>query len=295
MSAIVASGNQEGAGRVLSLYRAEYGPKATTETKMNDQTSNTTPQQNTGTSHIGPITIGRAIAVTAAASLLVGLILGPIISGHPTLGVDTTTAPEHTITVSSNGQVSVAPDVADVVIGVMAQKLTVAEAQSAAATSMTAVIAAVKKAGVDAKDIVTVNISLNPVYDYGTNGAVARLVGYQFANTIKVTVRDIGKEAAVVDDSMAAGATTVNGITFRVGDPKASQSQARGLAMADARAKADALAQAAGVSVKGVANITEISSQPTPVYYPAAGAVKAQSVSYTHLRAHETRHDLVCR
>lgn len=279
MSAIVASGNQEGAARVLSLYRPEYGPKATTETTMNDQASNTTPQQNTGTSHIGPITIGRAIAVTAAASLLVGLILGPIISGHPTLGVDTTTAPEHTITVSSNGQVSVAPDVADVVIGVMAQKLTVAEAQSAAATSMTAVIAAVKKAGVDAKDIVTVNISLNPVYDYGTNGAVARLVGYQFANTIQVTVRDIKSVAPVVDDSMAAGATTVNGITFRVGDPKASQSQARGLAMADARAKADALAQAAGVSVKGVANITETSSQPTPVYYPAAGAAKAESVS----------------
>jgi len=247
---------------------------------MNDQASNTTPQQNTGTSHIGPITIGRAIAVTAAASLLVGLILGPIISGHPTLGVDTTTAPEHTITVSSSGVVSVAPDVADVVIGVMAQKLTVAEAQSAAATSMTAVIAAVKKAGVDAKDIVTVNISLNPVYDYGTNGAVARLVGYQFANTIQVTVRDIKSVAAVVDDSMAAGATTVNGITFRVGDPKASQSQARGLAMADARAKADALAQAAGVSVKGVANITETSSQPTPVYYAAGtDAVKAQSVS----------------
>jgi len=248
---------------------------------MNDQPSNTTPQQNTGTSHIGPITIGRAIAVTAAASLLVGLILGPIISGHPTLGADPTTSPEHTVTVSSNGVVSVAPDVADVVIGVMAQKLTVADAQSSAATSMSSVIAAVKKTGVDAKDIVTVNISLNPVYDYNTNGAAPRLVGYQFANTIKVTVRDISKVAAVVDDSMAAGATSVNGITFRVGDPKAAQGQARGLAMTDARAKADALAQAAGVSVKGVASITETSSQPTPIFYAAGAldAAKAQSVS----------------
>jgi uncharacterized protein YggE len=248
---------------------------------MNDQASNTTPQQNTGTHRIGPITIGRAIALTAAASLLVGLILGPIISGHPTLAADPTTTPEHTVTVSSSGVVSVAPDVADVVIGVMAQKTTVAEAQSAAATSMTAVIAAVKKTGVDAKDIVTVNISLNPVYDYGTNGANPRLTGYQFANTIKVTVRDISKVAAVVDDSMAAGATTVNGITFHVGDPKAAQAQARGLAMADARARADALATAAGVSVKGVATIAETSSQPMPVYYSGAtlDAAKAQSVS----------------
>src|SRR5450759_1945905 len=266
------------------------GPKPSREQMMNDRTPNATPDHDptarpdldrASRSHIGPITIGRAIAVTAAASLLVGLILGPIISGHPTLGADPTTAPEHTVTVSSSGVVSVAPDVADVVIGVMAQKVTVAEAQTAAATSMTSVIAAVKKTGVDAKDIVTVNISLNPVYDYGTNGANPRLVGYQFANTIRVTVRDISKVAAVVDDSMAAGATTVNGITFRVGDPKASQSQARGLAMTDARAKADALAAAAGVSVKGVASITETSSQPTPICYTAGAmdAAKAQSVS----------------
>jgi uncharacterized protein YggE len=273
------------------MYHAEFGPKATTETTMNDQPSNTTTDHDTiarpdldraSTSRIGPITIGRAIAVTAAASLLVGLILGPIISGHPTLGADPTTAvPEHTVTVSSSGVVSVAPDVADVVIGVMAQKVTVAEAQTAAATSMTSVIAAVKKTGVDAKDIVTVNISLNAVYDYNTNGAAPRLVGYQFANTIKVTVRDIGKVAAVVDDSMAAGATSVNGIIFRVGDPKAAQGQARGLAMTDARAKADALATAAGVSVKGVVSITETSSQPTPVFYTAGAmdAAKAQSVS----------------
>src|ERR1035437_10546870 len=125
MSAIVASGNHEGAAGVLRMYHAECGPQATTETTMNDQASNTTPQHNMGTSRIGPTTIGRAIAVTAAASLVVGLILGPIISGHPTLGADpTTAAPEHTVTVSSSGVVSVAPDVADVVIGAMAQKLT---------------------------------------------------------------------------------------------------------------------------------------------------------------------------
>ncbi len=257
---------------------------------MNDQTPNTTAQQSPGRSHLGPITFGRAIAVTAAASLLVGLILGPIISGHPTLGADpTTTAPEHTVSVSSNGVVSVAPDVADVVIGVMAQKPTVAAAQSSAATSMTSVIAAVKKTGVDPKDIVTVNISLNPVYDYGTNGANPRLTGYQFANTIRVTVRDISKVASVVDDSMAAGATTVNGITFRVGDPKAPQSQARRLAMADARTKADALAQAAGVSVKGVANITETSSQPTPIYFAAGAALDgAKAMSSTPIQTGTT-------
>ena len=251
---------------------------------MNDQASNQPPQPTSDAieRRLGPITIGRAIAATAAASLLVGLILGPIISGHPPLAADPApTTTEHTITVSSSGVVSVAPDVADVVIGVMAQKPTVAEAQASAATSMTAVIAAIKKNGVDDKDIATINISLQPVYDYNTNGAAPRLTGYQFANTLKVTVRTLSKVAAVVDDSMAAGATTISGISFRVSDPKVAEGQARTLAMTDARSRADALASAAGVSVKGVASINEATSQPTPVYYSGAtlDSAKAASVS----------------
>jgi uncharacterized protein YggE len=161
----------------------------------------------------------------------------------------------------------------------MVQKPTVAAAQSAAATSMTAVVDAVKKDGVDARDILTVNVSLSPVYDYSVSSSTPRLVGQQFTNTIKVTVRDIKSVAAVVDDSLAAGATTVGGISFRLNDPKTVQAQARSQAMADARAKADALASAAGVSIKGVASITETTSQPTPVYYSAATDAKAAGVS----------------
>ena len=110
---------------------------------MNDQPSNAKPEDEPASGaiaasrHAGPVTLGRAIAVTAAASLLLGIIVGPIISGHPTLGVDPTSpVNEHTVTVSGSGQVSVAPDVADVVLGVSITKPTVAEAQSAAATSM---------------------------------------------------------------------------------------------------------------------------------------------------------------
>jgi hypothetical protein len=71
----------------------------------------------------------------------------------------------------------------------------------------------------------------------------------------------------------------VGGISFRLNDPKSVQAQARSQAMADARAKADALASAAGVSIKGVASITETTSQPTPVYYSGATDAKAAGVS----------------
>jgi uncharacterized protein YggE len=227
----------------------------------------------------GPVTLRRAVAVTAAASLLVGLIVGPIIANNHTQAADPTTAPaEHTITVTGMGDVTVKPDVADVYIGVTVTKPTAKEARDAAATQMTAVVAAIKALGVADKDIATTNVSLNPVYDY-SNGSAPRLTGYQFSNTVKVTVRDLTKVPDVIDNSVAAGATTVNGVSFRLDNPKPVEAQARSAAMTDARAKADALASAAGVQIKGVASITE-TTMSSPVYYaPQLDAVKAAGVS----------------
>jgi uncharacterized protein len=210
----------------------------------------------------------RVLALTAAAALRVGIVGAPNVIGH-SAAADPTTSPDHTVTVSGMGQVSVAPDVADVMIGVMVQKPTVAAAQSSAATSMTAVLAAVKKDGVADKDIVTTDVSLSPVYDY-SGGSTPRLVAQQFSNTVKVTVRNLQSLATVVDDAIAAGATTVNSVSFRLDDPTQIQAQARLLAMRDARAKADELTSAAGASVKGVATITETTTQVSPVYYASA-------------------------
>ncbi len=238
--------------------------------------SDTTPATGRGA---GLFAYGRLIAVVAAVALLLGIVIGPIVSGRATIAADAATTPEHTVSVVGVGDVTVSPDVADVLIGVVVQKPTVAEAQSAAATSMTAVVAAVKKNGVDDKDIATVNLSLSPVYDYG-NGSAPKLVGQQFTNTVKVTVRSIKSVAAVVDDAIAAGATTVGSINFRLNDQKMAQAQARALAMADARAKADALTAASGVSIKGVASITETTVQTNPVPYNySLDAAKAASVS----------------
>jgi uncharacterized protein YggE len=225
----------------------------------------------------GPITLGRVIALTAAAGLLVGVIVGPIIGGHTAMAADTTSTQDHTVTVSGVGEVSVAPDVADVVIGVTVQKPTVAAAQSAAATSMTAVIDAIEKNGVDPKDIVTIDLSLSPVYDY--TGSTPRLIGQQLSNSIKVTVRKLTSLAAVIDDSMSAGATNVGSVTFRLNDPTTVQTQARQIAMADARSRADELTAAAGVSVKGVASIAETATQTQPVYAAAALDSKSAGVS----------------
>ncbi len=241
---------------------------------------------NDNASRTGIPTFGKALALTAAASLLVGLVGGPIISGHPAIAADPTTAtPEHLVTVTGSGQVSVAPDVADVIIGVQITKPTVKEAQAAAATAMTNALAAIKKDGVAEKDITTVNLSLSPVYDY--NNGNQRLVGQQYSNVVKATVRDLTRVPAVVDDAVASGATTIQGISFRLDNPKSVQAQARSLAMQDARAKADALVSAGGVSIKGIASISETTTS-TPYYVPAAALADKASGASTPIQSGTT-------
>jgi uncharacterized protein YggE len=93
-------------------------------------------------------------------------------------------------------------------------------------------------------------------------------------------VRDLDKLGDGIDDSLAAGATSLDGVSFRVDDQAAAEQQARQAAMDEAKAKAKTLADAAGVSISGVASISEtISPVPYPVYYGyAAGAPQAKDV-----------------
>ncbi len=222
----------------------------------------------------------RWLAAGALAGLALAVAFGPALAPRTARAVDSTTAPEHTISVTGTGRVTTVPDVADVSVGVSLTRATVRDSQAAAASAMQAVIAAIKTAGVANKDIQTTQLSLQPVYDYSSNGSAPKLTGFQIANTVQATVRNLGTISDVIDGALAAGATTLNGITFRVDDPSAAEAQARLAAMQDARATADALASAAGVTITGVQSIAEQSSNPpTPVPYLAAGAARAADLS----------------
>src|SRR5262245_16245941 len=138
---------------------------------------------------------------------------------------------------------------------------------------MTAVVAALKKLGIADKDIQTSWVSLQPTYDYNLGTNPPKVTGYQFSNAVSVTIRDLDKVGDAIDNSLAAGATTLDGITFRVSDENAAEGQARTAAMTDAKAKAQALATAAGVTITGVASISEtVAPTPYPIFYGAAQA-----------------------
>jgi uncharacterized protein YggE len=216
----------------------------------------------------------RWLAAGLATGLLLATIASPAFAPHRTLAADTATPSEHTIAVTGVGTVVTAPDVADLRLGVTFTRPTVRAARADAAAAMTKVIAALKALGIADKDIQTTNISLQPAYDYTANANPPRITGYTLSNGVAITVRDLDKVGDAIDNALAAGATTFDGVSFRVDDPAKAQQKARTDALTQARAHADTLAAAAGVTITGVASISETSAQtPYPIYY-GAGAAK---------------------
>ncbi len=228
--------------------------------------------------------VGLALAVAFGSSLAPRQIVA---QSDPT-------TPEHTISVSGTGRVTLSPDVADISVGVQVTATKVKDARAQAATKMTAVIAALKAAGIADKDIQTSNVSLSPVYDYGANANPPRVTGYQVANTVTATVRDLDKVSDALDGAMAAGATSIGGINFRVDNQTAPAAQARDLAMKDAKVKADALAKAAGVSITGVASISEqVTTPPQPIRYDLAAGSAAAPEKATPVQTGTNEIDIV--
>jgi uncharacterized protein len=214
------------------------------------------------------------VALGLAAGLVVAGLASPLFSAPHTFAANPSpTDNEHTISVNGTGKVTLTPDIADIRLGVLATGKSVKAVRDQAATSMASVIAALKKLGIADKDIQTSWVSLQPTYDYNAGTTPPRITGYQFSNSITATIRSLDKVSDAIDDSLAAGATTLDGITFRLADEVAAEAQARTTAMADAKAKAEALASAAGVTISGVAAINEtVAPTPYPIYYGAAEA-----------------------
>jgi uncharacterized protein YggE len=160
------------------------------------------------------------------------------------------------IVVSGTGRVAVQPDVADLRLGVTVARPSVETARAEAGRTMDAILTAVQAAGVARRDVNTAMLSVQPRYDY-RDGQAPQLTGYEIANIVEVTVRDLAQLGSVVDGALAAGATSMDGLAFRVSDPALPERQARISAMAEARARADVLAEAAGLSIEGVTDIVE--------------------------------------
>lgn len=215
----------------------------------------------------------------AAVGVMSAIVLAPGFGGGISRAA-TDTPPQHTISVSGTGRVLIKPDVADISLGVHVERGKAKESEIAAAELMTRIIAALKAAGVADADIQTANLSLQPTFDYSSSKQF--ITGYATDNVVSIIVRDLSKVGETVDAAVDAGATQVNGISFRVNDQSKIEAQAREAAMKDAKSKADALASAAGVNIIGVASISEVSLPwPTPYPYAMSGGAPAEDRAVT--------------
>lgn len=182
-----------------------------------------------------------------------------------------------TITTVGDGRVLVQPDVANVSFGVEATAQTQAAAQADAATRMQAVVDKLLELGIPREEIRTNRLSARPVYDQRNPGVVQ---GYQTNNSVQVKIRNLDQVGAIVDAVTAAGANRVDGISFAVEQIETPKGQARGVAIQNARTKADQLASLTGLRVVGIKAIQESDAssnppRPQPARADAYGAAAA--------------------
>jgi uncharacterized protein len=159
------------------------------------------------------------------------------------------------ITVTGEGEVAVVPDLAILGAGVTTTGKTAREASESNAKMMTAVMAALKNAGIAEQDVQTARLSLHPVRDNKSNEL--RISGFQASNQVTVKLRDVAKIAEAIDRLVAAGANDIAGIQFVVSSPSKPLDEARVAAIADARRKAEVYAKAANVLLGAAVSITE--------------------------------------
>ena len=178
--------------------------------------------------------------------------------------------------VTATGKTTRTPDLATIDAGVVTQAATAAAALSDNSARMAKVLAALKKAGVESRDIATSTVRLNPQYRYADNQPPA-ITGYQATNTVTVKFHDIAKSGGILDALVAEGANQISGPNLSLENPDAALDEARTDAVTRARARAELYAKAAGMTVSRIISIDENgenagSPPPRPVMYARVAA-----------------------
>ena len=224
------------------------------------------------------------------SGLLVTLVAALLASVGPSAGAQSTPVPTtppsvRTISVTGEGVVRLDPDTADVSLTVQSISTSLKTAQDNVTEGLTSLTDVLTEAGVAADDIATASYEIFPQNEYDDNGNFEGISGFIVTATLTVTIRDIDTVGTILDAAISGGATGVNGIRFYTDDPSAPASEARAMAITNARTKADELAAAAGAQIVGVYSIVETSAPPPQPYEfeaadvaMASGAAEARQV-----------------
>ena len=166
--------------------------------------------------------------------------------------------PLRSLTVTGDGVVAAAPDMASVTLGVETQADSARAAMDQASEVVRAVLDRAERFGLDPRDVQTADLSISPLYESrSTAPGRPRIDGYQASNRLTLRVRDLPSLGGLLDAVLTDGANSLYGLSFGVADPAPHYAEARRRAVADARARAEVFAAAAGVALGPVLTISE--------------------------------------
>ena len=170
------------------------------------------------------------------------------------------------LVVSGEGEARIAPELAQIQLGVTSQADSAADAMQQNSELQTKVIEALKEAGITSENIQTSGLNLNPRMEYPENGAPT-INGYEASNMVSIRVTEISELGEVLDSIVAAGANQIQGISFERREKGETGDEALKAAVEDAARKAEVMAEAAGMKLGPVMMIRDapVAGGPEPV------------------------------
>jgi len=190
-------------------------------------------------------------------TIYLGILSWNAVKAHDYIGISPKIT--HSISIVGEGKVTGVPDVARIQLGYSVEKKTVAEAQKENTAKMNAVIDKLKKDfKIDAKDIQTVNYYISSQYDW--NNGKQSLRGYSVSQDLSVKVRQMDKVSQILEAAGAIGLNQIGSLNFEIDNPEKLKQEAREKALAQAKDKAETLANVVGVKLGKIVSFSESSS-----------------------------------
>lgn len=225
-----------------------------------------------------------AASVLLSVSLMLAACVSPLLA--PAVAASPLDQPqvnqEPSITVGGEGEVWAEPDMALVTVGVTANAATSREAMAEVNRRLAAVIAGAKAQGLQDRDVQTTGLSLQPIYRQRTRNddSPLEIQGYRASNNVSLTVRTLSLAGPVLDTAVANGANVIGSLSFSISNTQELRRQALAAATTNAETRAQAIAAAAGVTLRGVLTISEESvsiPRPMPADFSALRAIGAEA------------------
>lgn len=187
---------------------------------------------------------------------LAGVLALAVLAATAPVAAQAPEAGRNQIVTTGHARVEVAPDQATLTVGAQLQRATAADAMAEVTNIITATLARWQQLGIRREDIRTSAVQVFPVFSAPREGS-PQITGYRAISLLTLTTTNLSLLGRAIDAAVAAGANTIHGISFGLRSATKARTDALAMAVREAREKADAIAQAAGLRIRGIDRIVE--------------------------------------